>query len=336
MDPFSQAFVGAALAQNFSKKEDIKQASICGALGGMLPDIDILIRSSEDTLLAIEYHRHFTHSLAFIPVGGLVAAFLCMILFRLLGSSCKFKTALIFATLGYATHGLLDACTSYGTHLSLPFSDFRTSWSIISVVDLLYTIPVAVLVILAYRRVDVKYARIFFIFTAIYFSIGLMKNIRITKQMNILAESRGHEIDHYEVKPTIGNNILWRTVYRSGDMIYVDAIRINWLGKTKIYEGESMKAKIFPDDFSYLPEDSRIFYDLKRFNLFSNGLLGESAKHPNLLIDARYSLRANGAAPMWGLKHNLLNPEQRGVFAHFPRDINSESWGEFVAQLMGD
>ncbi len=40
----------------------------------VIPDMDVLIRSASDPLLAIEYHRHFTHALAFIPVGGLIAA----------------------------------------------------------------------------------------------------------------------------------------------------------------------------------------------------------------------------------------------------------------------
>src|SRR5690606_29471703 len=45
-----------------------------GALGGMAPDLDVIIRSASDPLLALEYHRHFTHSLAFIPIGGLLVA----------------------------------------------------------------------------------------------------------------------------------------------------------------------------------------------------------------------------------------------------------------------
>ena len=50
-----------------------RQAWLLGAVGGVLPDADIVIRSSADPLLAIQYHRHFTHALAFIPVGGIVA-----------------------------------------------------------------------------------------------------------------------------------------------------------------------------------------------------------------------------------------------------------------------
>jgi len=47
------------------------KACVIGALAGMAPDLDILIRSSSDPLLKLEFHRHFSHSLFFIPVGTL-------------------------------------------------------------------------------------------------------------------------------------------------------------------------------------------------------------------------------------------------------------------------
>ena len=82
MDPVSQAFIGSAFAQTFAKKANqVKLAFGCGAIGGILPDIDIFIKSASDPLLAIQYHRHFTHSLFFVPIGGLVAAILIWLIF---------------------------------------------------------------------------------------------------------------------------------------------------------------------------------------------------------------------------------------------------------------
>ena len=43
--------------------------------------------------------------------------------------------------MGYATHGLLDSCTSYGTQLFWPFSDVRVAWDTMSIVDPLFTVP---------------------------------------------------------------------------------------------------------------------------------------------------------------------------------------------------
>ncbi|GAL32009.1 integral membrane protein [Vibrio maritimus] len=41
-------------------------AGALGLLSGLAPDIDVLIRSSHDPLLFLEFHRQFTHSLLFI------------------------------------------------------------------------------------------------------------------------------------------------------------------------------------------------------------------------------------------------------------------------------
>ena len=43
-----------------------------GALAGAAPDLDVLIRSETDPLLALQYHRHFTHALLIAPLIGLL------------------------------------------------------------------------------------------------------------------------------------------------------------------------------------------------------------------------------------------------------------------------
>ena len=82
MDPVSQGVLGAVCAQAFAGKGEVRLATVAGVAGGMAADLDILIRSTQDPLLTIEYHRHFTHSLAFVPIGGLVVAAVLWPLFR--------------------------------------------------------------------------------------------------------------------------------------------------------------------------------------------------------------------------------------------------------------
>ena len=54
---------------------------------------------------------------------------------------------------GYATHGLLDACTSYGTVLFWPFSNERLTWNNISIVDPLLTIPALILLLWLQKQI---------------------------------------------------------------------------------------------------------------------------------------------------------------------------------------
>ena len=91
----------------------------------MAPDLDVLIRSSHDPLLFLEYHRQFTHSLFFIPVGALICA---LAFYPVTRRALSFRETWILSALGYATHGLLDACTTYGTLLLWPFSQERFAW----------------------------------------------------------------------------------------------------------------------------------------------------------------------------------------------------------------
>ena len=74
MDPLSQGAVGAAFAQSTANKKNIFKISVIGFLAGLAPDLDILINSSTDPILFLEYHRQFTHSLFFIPFGSLIVA----------------------------------------------------------------------------------------------------------------------------------------------------------------------------------------------------------------------------------------------------------------------
>ena len=74
MDPLTQGLLGASLPQAVGKKQHIVVAGLLGLLSGMAPDLDTLIRSSQDALLYLEFHRQFTHSLLFIPIGSLICA----------------------------------------------------------------------------------------------------------------------------------------------------------------------------------------------------------------------------------------------------------------------
>ncbi len=224
MDPLSQAVVGAAFATSFCRKKHyVKPAVIAGIVGGMLPDADILIRSAADPLLSVEYHRHFTHSLAFVPFGGLIAALLCWPVIR---KQLAFPLIYIFATLGVATHGLLDAMTNYGTHLLWPFTDRRESWSIISIVDPIFTLTLLALCGLSFRRQSANYMKVAMAFALIYWSFGYLQRERATDAMVALAESRGHVVERSEVKPSFGNLIVWRAQYQYAGKYYIDAVRV--------------------------------------------------------------------------------------------------------------
>ena len=82
MDPVTQGAFGAIFAQTISNKKKILFGSIVGCCAGLAPDLDIFIRSVSDPLLKLEYHRQFTHSIIFIPIGALIVTLFSRILFK--------------------------------------------------------------------------------------------------------------------------------------------------------------------------------------------------------------------------------------------------------------
>ena len=151
MDPISQAALGAIAPQSAADKTKrdslgLLRIGLIGALAGMAPDLDVLIQSSTDPLLQLEYHRQFTHSLIFIPFGAALCALAFWPFFK---RHMSYQQIWLIAVLGYGTHGLLDACTTYGTLLLWPFSEARIAWNTISVVDPLFTLPLLFFVIRA-------------------------------------------------------------------------------------------------------------------------------------------------------------------------------------------
>ena len=74
MDPLSQGLVGTSVSHLYIKTKRLVLLSIIAFLSAMSPDLDIFFRSDEDPLIFLEYHRQFTHSLIFIPIGGVICS----------------------------------------------------------------------------------------------------------------------------------------------------------------------------------------------------------------------------------------------------------------------
>ncbi len=306
MDPISQGTVGAAFAQSTANKKNIFSISVIGFLAGLAPDLDVFIRSSTDPILFLEYHRQFSHSLFFIPFGALIVALLLYPLFR---KSVSLRTVYLASFLGYATHGLLDACTSYGTLLFWPFSSERVTWNNISIVDPLFTIPILILVGTAIKTKKRLFSYFAIGWVAFYLCLGFVQYDRAFKAANELALSRGHNPERLTLKPSFGNLILWKSIYQYEEKFYVDAIR-TVLSSTWCL-GESVRVFDYQHHLPNLNKDSQQRKDIERFRWFSQDYLGFD-KEQSLVTDVRYSMIPNQIAPMWG----LVIDNQQGINEH--------------------
>ena len=330
MDPISQGTVGAVFAQSVANKNNIAIIGVVGFLAGLAPDLDVFIRSSTDPVLFLEYHRQFTHSLFFIPFGALIVS---VFLFPLVRKSLSFKATYVASFLGYATHGLLDACTSYGTLLFWPFSNERITWNNISIVDPLLTIPAIILLAVAVKTSRRRFSFFAVGWTIFYLALGLVQYERAMSSGLKLAQSRGHSAQRMTLKPSFGNLILWKSIYQHEGRFYVDAIRagrvLTWCF------GASIKIFDYQYHLSDLEKNSQQMRDIERFRWFSQDYLGFDGDK-NLVTDVRYSMIPNQIAPMWG----LVIDERKGTNEHAvwwtSRDLNDESLALFKEMLLGN
>lgn len=334
MDPLSQGTLGSVFSLSAARKTEFLFALLIGALSGMAPDLDILIRSSTDPMVYFKYHRHFTHSIFFIPIGALICtAVLHRFLQKFTRSKVSFKRAYIYSFLGYASHGVLDSCTSYGTLLFWPLSDRRVAWDIVSIIDPIFTFPIFFMVLMSWKKESRWWAFGALAFGTCYMLLGMHQRNKAIAVIAELAESRGHTPDRIHAKPSFANNIVFRGIYEHSGVFQVDAIRVPWWGQSKVYPGLSKKRvrpeELIPDTTS----QSRI--DLEKFKWFSDGFLVRSNHDPHTINDFRYSQIPNSGEELWGVTYDPNNIDAH-ITRSFQREVSSERLDQFKKMLLGE
>lgn len=329
MDPITQGALGAVVAQLRSSRSKHLQAAAIGAVAGMAPDLDVLIRSQTDPLLILDYHRQFTHSLLFIPILGSLTGLLMYYLLRRRWSISAGQ-AMLWGCLGCATHGLLDSCTSYGTQLLWPFSDYRVAWDIISIVDPLFTLPIIAAISLTIKFHSVRWAQVGASWAIIYLALGLIQHHRAIALGQALAQSRGHSPISLQAKPSFSNLIVWKVIYETEDRYYVDAVKPGG-SHSKTWDGNSIeKLKTIP---AWLKADSTQAKDIERFRIFSSGYIATDPHNPLHIIDIRYSMLPQEISPLWGI---ALSPradiDEHAVF-YTQRGDGAEKFGRLLEMI---
>ncbi len=325
MDIITQGLLGGVLAQSVAREGEKKTATIIGICSGLLADADILIRSASDPLLTLEYHRHFTHSIFFIPFGAIIAF---LILWPFLRHYLSAWRIYVFCMLGYSLSGVLDACTSYGTKLLWPLVDERISWNLISIIDPVFTSIILLTLVIALRFSFVPVARYGLLACALYLSAGFIQLQRAESIATQLMLSRGHGSSQRVVKPTLGNILLYRSVYIYNGRIYVDAVRVGLGDNTRVYQGDSVglyKLGLQATTIQYM--------DIQRFIKFSDGFVAYDPEQENVLGDIRYSMLPTSVRPLWGIV--LSDTAEQHVDFRFYRDSSKSQRQVFINMLLG-
>jgi inner membrane protein len=301
MDPVSHSCLGACAALAVFGPRIGRRAAVAGLAGGLIPDADIFLAPISDPALPFELHRHFTHALVLAPLLGAVAA-------APLLAVPRWRTApwllLAAGAVGCLTHGVLDQCTSYGTHLWWPFIGERTAWDSLGIIDPFVTLPLLVGVVAGCLLKRPPVAAWAVLVVVCYAALGVVQRERVLTIQHELAAARGDTIEHGRALPTLGNAILWRSLYRTPDgVMRADAVRVPLWGDATVREGTASERVA---DIGAVAEAGSDELDrLARFAAFADGFVlarEEGDGSAAVLYDARYSLATAGFEPMWGVR----------------------------------
>ena len=221
MDSLTQIVLGAAVGEAALGKRVGNKAALYGAIAGTIPDLDVITKNFVDTVTALEWHRGITHSIVFAVVAAPLFGWLVA---RWEKQATSRQWSWLFF-LGFITHPLLDAHTTWGTQLFWPF-DLRLAYKNIFVVDPLYTLPFLVFLVLALirKRDDPRRKRLnnlglwvsssYLALTLVFKGITFLKFEQSLKDQKIV-------YTELETKPAPLNTILWTANVETTDAFLI-------------------------------------------------------------------------------------------------------------------
>ena len=335
MDPLTHTLLGASLGLAvFGRRLNRATAVGVGGAAGAAPDLDVLIGSATDPLLAVEFHRHFTHALLFAPVGAALVVGLLSI-YRPWRETWRGQRAAVWgcALVAWVSHALLDAATSYGTLLLWPLTDRRYGWDIVAVVDPAVTVTLAVGLALAWRRRSAAWAAAGLAMAVSYLGLGAVQHARAVTAQATVAAARGHTPERIEVMPTLGNVLVWRALYEDHGKIFADRVRVGLGGDASVRPGWAL-ARVREGDLTAAERARNERRSFARFTWFAEGWVARGPADANVLGDMRYSMSTEAFDPVWGIRFTAPGEAAEVAWVNRSRD-RKLSPRELWEELMG-
>ncbi len=291
MDSLTQIALGIATAELYAGNALGRRAFLYGAILGTLPDLDVVIgKLFLDPVSGVAIHRGLSHSLfLFMAVSPLLGRVIARIEKGKI--SLPDASTLVFWCL--LTHVALDMFTSWGTQVFWPLP-YRIAFKTIFVVDPLYTVPLLMCIIIAWRKREFplrkKYILRGIYISSAYLLLTCFIKLYALHQFKNALEKQNIAYSGLIVKPTAFNCILWNAniectnSYLLGDYSIFDSQPITF----KRYQKNSAPAQQLAGnpDFETLKFVSEGWYIVTKkdglyyFNDLRFGLLNSDPANP--------------------------------------------------------
>ncbi len=223
MDSLTQIVLGASVGELVLGKKVGNRAALWGAIGGTIPDLDVLAQYMMNPIDALLVHRGFSHSILFCILTAPIFGWIVWKIHKNQPASWKDWSWLFFWAL--FTHPLLDAFTTWGTQLFWPFES-RLAYKSIFVIDPLYTFPFLILLSIALfkpkssdrrRRLN----KLGLIISTSYLILSFANKLSITPIFERALEEQNIQYSKIETKPMPLQNLLWTANVASDSGYYI-------------------------------------------------------------------------------------------------------------------
>ena len=334
MDLVTQTVLGAGVGELVLGKKAGNKAIFWGAIGGIIPDLDVLFTSFFSEVDGLFVHRGFSHSLIF---AFILAPMLGWLIHRIhrkkMNITRREWTMLIFWSI--FTHPILDYFTGYGTGAFFPFSNYRVEFGTIGIVDLFYTIPfiLALLIIPFLRRTALLRRKLILatIFISSFYLIGTVGNkVYINSVFKEAFTKHQISYDRFKTVPLPLTNFLWMGVAET-DTGYYMALHSN-------FDSD------IPIDFMYIPRNENKLNtiadnkDLKKLIRFTKGYYHVNEDKNGLyLADLRFGKMGTGENADFIFKFYLKDKEGQVAIhqAKESRGIEESEFSNFIERIKG-
>jgi len=211
LDSLTQIVLGAAVGEAVLGKKVGNKALLYGAIGGTIPDLDVVFNFFTDTVTSIELHRGFSHSILFSVIAAPLIGWLVHKIERKKNLGWMPWSKLFFWCL--ITHPLLDAFTTWGTQLFWPFK-IKLAFNSIFVIDPLYTLPflVCCIMVLFYKRKSKRRRQINrfgLMYSTGYLLLTLILKFAAHQKIEKALKEQGIAYSAISTRPAPLNTILW-------------------------------------------------------------------------------------------------------------------------------
>ncbi len=212
MDSITQIVLGAAVSEATIGEKEGNKALLWGAIIGTVPDLDVIFIPFFNTVKGLFVHRGFSHSILFAILISPLIGWLLSKIYEKSATSTRRWMLMSFLVIG--THILLDLFTNYGTGLFVPFNNYRVEWGTIAIIDVFYTVPflLSLVILMFFNRTSktrrfISWSGIVVSTLYLMFTVGNKFNINSTFKNELVSQHIHYE--RFKSVPLPLTNFLW-------------------------------------------------------------------------------------------------------------------------------